>query len=91
MSSVGHRGMMSNNPGAPHYFQKHDSGDAGEKKAAAAERRRSSAQMFRNLNERKRTSQDASEAARRASFMEQTKAPGFWGLKWQSWTKGTGK
>jgi len=81
--------MMSNNPGAPHFFQKRNSGDAGEKKAAAAERRRSS--QFEKLNEHKRGSQDASEAARRASFMDQTKDPGIFGKMWHGWTRGTGK
>lgn len=81
--------MMSNNPGAPHFFQKRDSGDAGEKKAATDERRRSSDVKFGNLHKYKRGSQDASEATRRASFMDQAPALGFWGLKWQKWTKGT--
>ena len=44
MSSVGMRGMISNNAGAPHYFQKRDSGDAtSANDAAAAGRRRVSA------------------------------------------------
>ena len=44
MSSAGMRGMISNNAGAPHYFQKRDSGDAtSANDAAAAGRRRVSA------------------------------------------------
>lgn len=51
----------------------------------------SSAQKFANLHNQKRNSQDASAAARRASFAEMSKPPGFLGSMWQSWTKGTGK
>ena len=44
MSSAGMRGMISNNAGAPHYFQKRDSGDdTNANDAAAAGRRRVSA------------------------------------------------
>ena len=50
-----------------------------------------SAQRFANLQNQKRNSQDASAAARRASFAEMNKAPGFFGGIWQNWTKGTGK
>ena len=50
-----------------------------------------SAQRFANLHNQKRNSQDASAAARRASFAEMNKAPGFFGGMWQNWTKGTGK
>ena len=50
-----------------------------------------SAQRFANLHNQKRNSQDASAAARRASFAEMNKAPGFFGGMWQNWTKGIGK
>lgn len=51
----------------------------------------SSAQKFANLHNHKRNSQDAAAAARRASFAEMSKPPGFLGSMWQNWTKGTGK
>ena len=50
-----------------------------------------SAQKFANLHNQKRNSQDASATARRASFAEMNKAPGFFRGMWQNWTKGTGK
>lgn len=51
----------------------------------------SSAQRFANLHNQKRNSSDMTAAARRASFADQSKAPGFLGGMWQNWTKGSGK
>ncbi|KAL2057269.1 hypothetical protein ABVK25_002322 [Lepraria finkii] len=95
MSSAGNRGMISGNAGSSNWnFGKRVSGDARSNTGSTAERRRSSgasAQKFANLHNQKRNSQDASATARRASFAEMNKAPGFFGGMWQNWTKGTGK
>ncbi|CAF9915653.1 hypothetical protein IMSHALPRED_002665 [Imshaugia aleurites] len=94
MSNAGNKGIFSNNIGSSvGGFTKRDSSDAGSGAASGstAERRRSSVTKFAGLNNQKRNSQDVSAAARKASFAEQNKAPGFLGGMWQNWTKGSGK
>lgn len=94
MSNSGNKGVFSNNIGSSvGGFTKRDSRDGGSAgdSAGTAERRRSSVSKFAGLNSQKRNSQDATAAARKASFAEQNKAPGFLGGMWHSWTKGTGK
>lgn len=94
MSNAGNKGLFSNNVGSSvGAFTKRKSEDVGSSATdgSTAERRRSSVSKFAGLHEQKRRSQDASAAARRASFAEQNKAPGFLGGMWQNWTKGAGK
>ncbi|KAL9135905.1 MAG: hypothetical protein Q9175_002878 [Cornicularia normoerica] len=94
MSNSGNKGAFSNNIGSSvGGFTKRGNGDAGSDGGSGrtAERRRSSMTKFAGLNSQKRNSQDASAAARKASFAEQNKAPGFLGGMWQNWTKGAGK
>lgn len=43
---------------------------------------------FAGLTHQKRTSLDATANARRQSFAEQNKAPGFIGQMWHNFTKG---
>ncbi|KAA6407433.1 MAG: hypothetical protein FRX48_08676 [Lasallia pustulata] len=58
---------------------------------SATDRRRSSssANKFAGLMNQKRNSTDETAAARKASFAEQAKAPGFVGGLWNSFTKGS--
>ncbi|MCJ1451282.1 hypothetical protein MMC28_001618 [Mycoblastus sanguinarius] len=96
MSSAGNRGMISNNLGSSGFGNRRGSKESAEDKAntATSARRSSSgtsAQKFAGLHSQKRTSQDATAAARKASFADQSKAPGFFGGIWQSFTKGSGK
>ncbi|KAL6716410.1 hypothetical protein ACLMJK_005977 [Lecanora helva] len=94
MSSAGNRGMISNNTGTnwANIAGGRGSGAAADASTGStAERRRSSAssaQKFANLHNQKRNSQDASAAARKASFAEQSHPAGFFGSMWQSFTKG---
>ncbi|MDI1491168.1 MAG: hypothetical protein OHK93_002375 [Ramalina farinacea] len=69
-------------------------GVIGSMAASASDRRRSSgtsAQKFAGLHSQKRTSQDATAAARKQSFAEQAPKPGFFGGLWNNFTKGGGK
>ncbi|CAD6585244.1 MAG: hypothetical protein ASARMPRED_002107 [Alectoria sarmentosa] len=94
MSNSGNKGVFSNNIGSSvGGFTKRNSVDAGGVggSGSTADRRRSSVTKFAGLNNQKRSSQDASATARKASFAEQNKAPGFLGGLWQNWTKGSGK
>ncbi|KAL8843598.1 MAG: hypothetical protein Q9170_000102 [Blastenia crenularia] len=59
-------------------------GVVDEKKAEEpSQRRRSSSAQFSGLMGQKRNSTDVAAAARKASFAEQNKAPGFIGGLWQ--------
>ncbi|KAI4148560.1 MAG: hypothetical protein L6R39_002748 [Caloplaca ligustica] len=48
----------------------------------------SGAQKYAGLMSQKRNSSDAAAAARKASFAEQNKTPGFLGGLWHNFTKG---
>ncbi|KAL8810905.1 MAG: hypothetical protein Q9200_002207 [Gallowayella weberi] len=61
-----------------------------DKKDESQRRRSSSGTKFNNLHNQKRNSTDAAAAARKASWAEQSKAPGIFGSMWNSFTKGTG-
>ncbi|KAI4246583.1 MAG: hypothetical protein L6R40_001946 [Gallowayella cf. fulva] len=62
-----------------------------EDKPDESQRRRSSSTTkFNNLMNQKRNSTDASAAARKASWAEQSKAPGIFGSMWNNFTKGGG-